>query len=114
MPAEDFDDRRARYLLLIENALEDRGLKDSKADPKTDCDHYDADPKRHAPSPGEELITGNRTEHEDRDIGDEQARRRAPLRPRGYKPAMRVGLGPLHRHQGGAAPFAANADPLDE
>ena len=114
VPAEHFDDRRARHLLLIEDALEDRSLEDSKADPQAERNHHDADPERHAPSPVEELITRNRAEREDRDVGDEQTGRRTPLRPRGDEPAMRIGLGPLHRDQCSAAPFAANADPLDK
>jgi len=114
LSAKHLDNRRARHLLLIEDALEYRRLEDAQANPHADRDHDDADPERHAPSPGQELIAGNRAEHEHHDVGDEEPGRSAPLRPGGDEAAMCVGLGPFHRDQGRATPFAADADPLDE
>ena len=48
----------------------------------------------------------------DHQIGQEQARGHAELRPRGDQSAAAVAARPLHRHQHRAAPFAADADAL--
>src|SRR5215469_5878261 len=114
MAAQHFEHRRACNLLLVEDALEHWRFKNAEPDPQPYPDHNDAEPERHPPTPSEELIAGNRAEDQYRDIGDEETRRAAPLRPRGDEAGMCVGLCPLHRDQRGTTPFAANADPLDK
>jgi hypothetical protein len=79
--AKHFEDRHARDLLLVEDALEHRRLENAEPDPHPDADHDDADPERHTPAPGEKLVPGDRAEHEDGNVGEEEASRGAPLRP---------------------------------
>src|SRR5262249_51926909 len=61
-----------------------------------------------------ELVAGDGAEGQYRDVGQQQAGRPAELRPRRDEAAMLVGPRPLHRQQHRAAPFAADADALDE
>ena len=62
----------------------------------------------------QELVAGQPAEHQHREIGEKQPRRRAELRPRRDKPAILVGSRPFHRQQHRAAPFAADPDSLDQ
>ena len=59
-------------------------------------------------------IAGDGAERQHREIGQEQPGRHAELRPGGDEAAMLVAARPLHRQQHRAAPFAADADALQE
>jgi hypothetical protein len=52
------------------------------------------------------------TEGQHREVGKEQARRSAELRPRGNEPALAVTARPFHRQENRATPLAAHADAL--
>ena len=59
-------------------------------------------------------VAGDLAERQHRQVGEKQAGRDAELGPRGHETAMRVGLGPLHRHQDRSSPLAPDSDALDE
>ena len=59
-------------------------------------------------------VARQRAENQHRDVGQEQTGRHAKLRPGRDEAPVLVAARPLHRHQHGAAPLAAHADPLDE
>ncbi len=96
------------------SSRKDRCLENPEANVKSDPDHHDAQPERDAPTPGQELVARNRAEDQHDEVRQEQAGGTAPLRPGGDEAAMGVGLGPFHRDQGGATPFAADAHALQK
>ena len=106
--------RRARDLLPVEDALKHGRFEKAQPNVEPDPDHDDRQPERHPPSPFEELIARNRAEDQHENVGEEEPGRTTPLRPGGDKAAMLVGPRPFHRHQGRAAPLAADADALDK
>src|SRR5262249_36007634 len=106
--------RGALDLFFFDNALEDRSFEDAEADPQADPDHHDRDQERDAPAPDEELIAGNLAEDQHGEVGEEQAGGPAELRPGRDEAAVLVRARPFHREEDRAAPFAADADALDE
>src|SRR6185312_11118812 len=62
----------------------------------------------------QELLTGHLAEGEHRQIGEEEPARYTELRPGGDEAARLVIARPFHGHQHRAAPFATDADALDE
>src|SRR3984957_6288217 len=102
------------HLALGQQFGEHRRLHDAEPDVEADADQYAAERERDPPPPGETLLTGHLTEAENREIGEEKSARNAKLRPGGDEPARLVATRPFHRHQHRTAPFAADADTLDE
>ena len=111
---EHFEHRHAFDAVFGDHLLEDRGFEDAEPDPQPDPDHDDADQKRDAPAPHQELVARKPAEHQHRQIGQEEPGRRAELRPGRDEAAMLGGSRPFHGQQYRAAPFAADADPLDQ
>ena len=114
LPFDHLEDRGFLDLLFKHELGEHRRFHDSQADPEADPDQDQTQEKGHAPAPGQELIARHRAEGEHRQIGEEQPAGYAELRPRRDEAARVVGFAPFHRHQHRPAPFAADADALDE
>src|SRR5712692_4689177 len=93
---------------------EDGCLENPEPDIEPHADHDDAEHERNAPAPDQELVAGNPTEHQHRDVRQQRPGRTAELRPRRDETAMGVRPRPFHRQQYRATPFAADAHPLDE
>ena len=72
---QHFEHRRALDALFFDEAVNGRSLEDAETDIEPDPNHDDAEPERHAPSPGEELIA--------RDPAEQQHLRLARKRPTG-------------------------------
>jgi hypothetical protein len=113
LPLEHLDDRRALDLALRYQLFEHRRLENAEPHPQADSDQDDTEQEGYAPAPLEELVAGERAEREDREVGEEETRRHAELRPGCDEAAIVMGACPFHRDQHRATPFAAHADPLD-
>ena len=111
---QDLGDGGARNALVRHDLPEDRCLEDAEPDPQANPHHDEAQPERDAPPPAQELISRHLTERQDREVREEKTGRPAELRPGSEELAIFAGAGPFHRQQHRAAPFAADADPLDE
>jgi len=62
LAADYFQHRRPLDPFLLNEPREDRRLKNAEADVKADAGHDDAEQKRNAPAPDQELIAGKPTE----------------------------------------------------
>jgi hypothetical protein len=62
----------------------------------------------------QQLVARQLTESQDHEVGEEEARRSAKLRPRRDDPVIFVRPRPFRRQQDRATPFAADPNPLDE
>ena len=115
VPAEQFDDRHAGLLVALGNLGEHGRLVDGAAHVVADQDHHHAQQEGNAPAPLDEgLARGDPAGHERHDAGGQQhPQRHADLRERAGQPAPR-GRRVFHRHQHGAAPFAAGGDALQD
>src|SRR5262249_48263891 len=60
------------------------------------------------------LVARQLTERQDHEVGEEEARRSAKVRPRRDDPVIFTRTRPFHRQQDRATPFAADPDTLDE
>src|SRR5262249_60984946 len=89
-------------------------LENSKPDVKSHEHEQQAQNERYAPAPDQELVAGHLAEREHGQVGEEEPAGHAELRPGGDESAGMIRARPFHRHQHRAAPFAADADTLDE
>ena len=85
-----------------------------KPDVQAERDQDNAEQEGNAPAPRKEVLARHRAQREDRQIREKQASRYAELRPGSDESAMAIRLCPLHREKHRAAPFAADADTLNE
>ena len=108
-------DRRLRLGVRCLKLFEQRRLAQVVADVEPDANQDGAQQKRHAPAPGEKRLFGDLPGHQREDaIGEEKADRRGQLHKASEETApfsLRVDL--VH-HDGGAAPFAAESQTLDD
>ena len=111
---EHFEHRHAFDALFVDHLLEDGGFENTKPDPQPDPNHDDADQKRDAPPPHQELVPGQPAERQNRQIGQKEPGGRAELRPGCDKTAMFGCSRPFHCQQYRASPLAADTDPLDQ
>src|SRR6266550_2434089 len=101
-------------LPLVEKPLEERSLEHPQPDIQADSHQQDAEVERHPPAPGgKPFRTGDVTHDVESTVRQHQPDGDTELRPAGPETALTT-MSPLHRHQHRAAPFAADADPLDE
>ena len=112
--AEDLERGRAGHLFLSEDPGEDWGFENAQTDIKADADHDDADQEWNSPAPHQKLIPRHGAEAEQCQIGEREPGWGAELRPRRDEATMFIGARPFHGQQHRPAPFAAEADTLDE
>ena len=99
---------RSRHL------LEDGALGNGAADQVADDDQHDGEQERHTPAPGREVFLGHgRVEEVQQAGGEDHADRNTDLRVRAEQAALALGS-VLDCHQGGAAPFTAGGEALDD
>jgi hypothetical protein len=109
--------RRNRHLdpfVLVECGSEYRRFGDLQPHIEAQRHQHRADEERHAPAPGFELFVRQaQCQREKQAIRGEKADRRTQLRKHAEPATLGRGC-ILSREQRGAAPFAAQADPLSE
>ena len=88
LAADHFQNRRPLDPLLLHQPPEDRRFKNAEPDVEADAGHDDAEQKRNAPAPNQELVAGKPTEKQHRRISEQQSGRHAELRARGDEAAV--------------------------
>ena len=112
--ADQLAQRRLAFFLAVLHLLEDRALGDGAADQVADHDQHDREQERHPPAPGGEVFLGHAGVEEVQQAGGEDhADRDADLRVGAEQAALAL-RSVLHGHQGGAAPFTAGGEALDD
>jgi hypothetical protein len=76
-----------RHPFLLDHLTENRRLEDAQPDLQADRHHNDAQQKRNAPTPTQELFARHSAERRDGEVRQEESRRSAKLRPRRDEPA---------------------------
>ena len=111
--AEQFDHRHRDDFLGFLDAAEGRRLHDLEPDIETDRDQDGADQEGDAPAPGEEVRVAQKRQNVDHARAQQQTGGNADLRPASVKAAV-AARRMLDRQQHCPAPFAADADALED
>src|SRR5262249_60461152 len=113
VPPKHFKNRRLRDSPHFFQFRENRRLKNPKPDIQPDEDQDETEKERHAPAPLQELIVCRPHRHQSyRTIREHHSCGRAKLCPACRKAAP-LRIGPFTGEENRAAPFAADADTLD-